>query len=41
MEMAQFCLATGLSPVDYKALTMRERGAFVEAFLQRNGGGDE
>ena len=35
--MAYFCLATGLSPVDYKALTLRERQAFVSAYLKRNG----
>ena len=35
--MATFCLATGLSPSDYKSLTLRERAAFVAAYVERNG----
>ena len=41
MEMATICLATQMSPSEYKALTWRERSAFIEAFVQRNGGGDD
>lgn len=35
--MAQFCLATGLSPEVYRSLTLLEYIAFVEAYEERNG----
>ena len=38
--MATICLATQMSPSDYKALTYRERSAFIDAFIKRNGGGE-
>lgn len=38
--MATICLAMGFTPTDYKALTWRERSAFIDAFIQKNGGGE-
>lgn len=35
--MATFCLAMKMTPADYKALTLRERNAFVDAFMERAG----
>ena len=35
--MAQFCLATGLSPEVYRSLTLQEYIAFVKAYEERNG----
>ena len=36
--MAQFVLATRISPTEYKKLTLRERSAFIEALNEMNGG---
>jgi len=36
--MATFCLATRMSPSEYRRLTLRERSAFVEAFQDLKGG---
>jgi hypothetical protein len=35
-ELANFCLATGIQPSEYKALTMEERNAFVAAANRMN-----
>jgi len=35
--MAEFCIATKMSPMEYKALTLRERNAFIEALNDRYG----
>jgi hypothetical protein len=35
--MAQFCLATGMSPNEYRQLTLAEYRAFIEAIEERSG----
>ena len=35
--MAAFCLATKMSPRDYRALTLRERNAFVDKLTEEDG----
>lgn len=34
-RMAQFCLATKISPSEYKKLTLREFSAFIKELEQR------
>ena len=34
--MAMFCLAMKMTPDEYRALTLRERDAFISAFEERN-----
>lgn len=36
--MASFCLATKMSPSEYKALKLYEINAFVDALEERNSG---
>jgi len=38
--MAEFCVATKMQPSEYRTLTLREIGAFVEA-MERSGGATE
>ena len=33
--MAMFCLAMRMTPADYKQLTLRQRNAFIDAFMER------
>ena len=35
--MATFCLVTRMTPRDYRALTLRERAAFIEAYSDLHG----
>jgi hypothetical protein len=35
--MATFCLAMKMTPNDYRQLTLRERNAFIDAFVERAG----
>ena len=35
--MAEFCIATKTSPSEYKALTLRERNALIQALNNRYG----
>jgi hypothetical protein len=35
-RMASFCLVTGLSPADYKQLTLAETQAFYKVLEQQN-----
>jgi hypothetical protein len=39
--MASFCLATKMSPSEYKKLKLYEVNAFVDALEERNGSGIE
>ena len=34
-RMAQFCLATKMSPTEYRKLTLREYQAYIEALEER------
>jgi hypothetical protein len=34
--MAHFCLVTGMSPKDYRQLTLQEYRAFIEAIEERS-----
>jgi len=36
-RLASFCVATGMSPSEYRALTLAEYRAFVEALEERSG----
>ena len=33
--MAMFCLAMRMTPTEYKQLTLRQRNAFIDAFMER------
>lgn len=35
-EMATFCYVLKISPADYRALTLRERNAFVDVVEEMN-----
>lgn len=35
-RLAEFCVATGLSPSDYRSLTLAEYRAFIDAVNERN-----
>jgi hypothetical protein len=39
--MARFCVATGMRPDDYLALTLRQRAAFIRALNIKHGIDDE
>jgi len=36
-DMARFCVMTGMSVSDYKALTIRQRTAFINALHDKHG----
>lgn len=36
-DMARFCVLTGMSVSEYKALTLRQRSAFIAALNEKNG----
>jgi len=37
-DMARFCLMTHMTVRDYKALTLRERNAFMQALKEKHDG---
>lgn len=39
--MAGFCILSGMQPSEYKALTVRERAAFITALKRKYGQDDD
>ena len=36
--MAMFCLAMRMTPAEYRQLTLRQRNAFLDAYMERASG---